>query len=196
MIITGGGMKKAVSLLVVFLFTAVIYAQNFSWDIMFLKGKPGETVPVNRIIRMETGEEFLISITTASDCYCYIVCYDTMKEISVLYDNPIKSGNEIFIGPYEVDNPPGTENFYVIMSLERLTNLENLIRAFNDNPNSQQHSNNLYREVVSLQNKAQTLGEPPSVFIPGGGTSRGGTGEYITRFTDKNFYVRTITIRH
>jgi len=188
--------KRTITALVFILTGVCLYAQSLSWDIMFIKKKTEESIAINRIIQMEAGEEFLISIKPNSDCFCYVVCYDTLKQISVFYDKPINGGNEIYIGPFKTDDPPGNEIFYVIMSLERLTNLESLIRALNDNPTSQQHSNNLYREVVNLQNRASTLGEPASTFIPGGGTSRGSNNDYVTRFTNKNLYVRPITIRH
>jgi hypothetical protein len=180
-----------------FIFTAIcLHAQTLSWDIKFLQGRGQESVPINRTIRMETGDSFIIAITPASDCYSYVVIYDSERQINVLYDKPLTGGNEIIIGPFETDNPPGNETLYIIMSLERQTRLENAIQTRNENPDSRQHANNLYREVVSLQNTASALGEPASVFIPVGGTTRSDSPESVTRFTEKSLYVRAITIRH
>jgi hypothetical protein len=144
---------------------------------------------------MENGEDFLITVIPAADCFGYIVYYDSNREILVLHDGPMNGRNEVHFGPFEVEEPPGTETLYVIMSLERQTKLEGLIQTFNSNQ-SRQNANNLYREVVSLQNTASGLGEPASVFIASGGTARGEYEEYATRFSEKKMYVRAISIRH
>ena len=188
-------MKKTVALFLFLTAGVFLQAQTLTWDIKFLKGSDKVSVPVNQIITMEDGEDFLLTITPAADCFGYIVYYDSNREISVLHNAPIKRGNEIYFGPFEVEAPPGTETLYVIISLEKQTKLENLIRTFNGNQN-RQNANNLYREVVSLQNTASGLGEPASVFIASGGTARGEYEEYTTRFSEKKMYVRAITIRH
>jgi len=188
-------MKKAIVLFLFLTAGVCIQAQTLSWDIKFLKGNSKESVPVNQIIRMENGEDFLLVIIPASDCFGYVVYYDSNRDISVLHNAPVKGKNEVFLGPFEVEEPPGTETLYVIISKERQTKLESLIQTFNSNQN-RQNANNLYREVVSLQNTASGLGEPASNFIASGGTSRGSSEEYATRFSGKDIYVRAITIRH
>ena len=189
-------MKKITASLFFIFITICLQAQNLSWDIKFLQGKNRESVPISRPVRMETGDNFLISIKPAIDCYCYVVCYDSDQRISVLENKFIEGGIDIRLGPIDITAPSGNEMLYVIISLERQTMLESLIKTYNSNPNLQQNANNLYREVVNLQNTASGLGEPASSFIPSGGTSRGGTEEYATRFSEKNMYVRPIIIRH
>jgi hypothetical protein len=188
--------KKITTAFILFVTGVCLYAQAFSWDIKFLKGITNESVRVNRIIEMEDGEEVRIEIMPSSDCFCYVLCYDALKQINVFYDEPLKGGIEKNILHGTMEEPSGTETIYVIMSRTRQTKLEELIRLHRNAPDSRQYANNLYNEVVSLQNAVSGLGEPPSVFIPGGGTSRGGSEEYVTRFSDKDLYVRTITIRH
>ena len=189
-------MKKIT--VVFFLFTAAVclQAQTFFWDISFRRGKARESVSISQIIRMETGEDFLIGITPAADCYAYVLCYDSNREITVFHNEPMKGGTDIYIGPVKIVDPPGTETLYVIMSLKKQTKLENLLRSFNNRPDSRQRMDNLYREVVKLQNAASGLGEPAGAFIASGGTARSDTRDYVTRFSEKNMYVRAITIRH
>jgi hypothetical protein len=182
---------------VVLIATAVcIQAQTLSWNIKFYKGKERETVSISRIISMKAGETFQIAIRPDADCYCYVVCYDSDRNIFVLKDLFLSGGSEITTDPIEITDPAGTETVYVIMSLKKQAQLESLIQTFNANPNSQQNANNLYREVVRLQNEATGLGEPANTFIASGGTTRGTTEEYATRFTHKDMYVRAIAIRH
>jgi hypothetical protein len=189
-------MKKTAAIFVFFTTGFCLYAQAFAWDIKFLRGKEQESVPISRQIRMETGETFLITIKPEADCFCYVVFYNSERQISVLRDAPITGGIEINLGPFKLEDPAGTETFYVIMSLERQKNLESLIQTFNNGANSRQNANNLYREVINLQTAVSDLGEPVSAFIASGGTTRSGTEIYATRFTDKAMYVKAITIRH
>jgi len=189
-------MKKTM-IITFFLFTAILlYAQTLSWDITFLRGRNRESIPISRTIHMETGQSFQIFITPAVNSFCYVVVYDSSRQIFVLYDQSIRAGNEITLGPLRLEEPSGTETLYVIMSLERQTSLENLIRSHRSNPQSRQNADNLRREIVRLQNTASALGEPASVFIPSGGTTRGSTQEHVTRFSGQSLYVRTIAVRH
>ena len=189
-------MKKIFAALLFLAAGLCLEAQTLSWDIKFLKGRAWESVPISRAIRMETGEGFLINIMPDSDCFCYVVLYDSEREITVLHDKPVRGRDEITLGPFSLEHPPGTETLYVIMSMEKQARLEGLIQSVNSSPGSRQNADNLYREIAGLQNTASGLGEPASSFIASGGTSRGGSEEYITRFTDKSLYVRAITVRH
>jgi len=189
-------MKKTVAA-IFFIFAGInVWAQALSWDVKLLYGRNWESKPINRRIDMEAGETFLIQIKPASDCYCYIVVYDLDRQISVIYNEGLRAEQEINIGPIEVDNKSGTDTLYVIMSLERQTKLETLITNFNNNPGSMQYADDLRTEVINLQTRAAGLGEPSHAFILGGGSTRGGSEEYINRYTEKNMYVRPIMIRH
>jgi len=189
-------MKKITAICLFVLAGVCLQAQTLSWEIKFTRGRARESVPIDKIIRMESGDSFQVTITPESDCFVYIVCQDSERQIIVLQNRPATEGNEIRLGPVKVEDPPGTETLYIIMSLERQVKLETLIQEYNRNRDSKQHANNLYREVVSLQNTASSLGEPASSFIASGGTTRGGGEENATRFSDKKLYVRAITIRH
>jgi hypothetical protein len=105
-------------------------------------------------------------------------------------------GAETNLGPYELEDPPGTETFYVIMSLAKQERLESLIKTYDANPGNSQNRENLRQEIARLQDAVSALGQPASSFIQGGGTSRGSTQEYVTRFSEKNIYVSPIIIRH
>ena len=189
-------MKKIAALSLFLVSGACLFAQTLSWDLKFSKGSTQETVPVSRIIPMETGEVFKITIKPDADCFGYVVAYDSGRNASILHDAPMKKNIELILGPAKLTEPKGTEIIYVIMSLKKQAKLEKLIKAYNANPNSRQNADNLQREIMGLQNTVSGLGEPASSFIPSGGTARGSGEEYTNRFSDKNIYVRTITIRH
>ena len=188
-------MRKFIAVWVFLAAGLCLEAQTLSWDIRFIKGEEMESIPISQIIRLGTGTAFRIEIVPASPCYCYVVSYDMQRRISVVFNDQLENGEEIKLGPFKIVDPPGFETLYVVMSLARQTKLETLIQNLNNDPGSWQNADNLRREVTSLQNDASRLGEPASAFIASGGTSRGNDG-YVTRFSEKNMYVRSIVIRH
>ncbi|MCL2719952.1 MAG: DUF4384 domain-containing protein [Treponema sp.] len=189
-------MKKIILILLIFTFTFCKQTQELTWEVKFQKGQTQESVPINQIIQMVNGETFLFAVHPDKDAYCYIICYDSSREIMVLHDQLIPGGQEKIFGAFQIEDPPGTETIYLIMSLERQNNLESLIQNFHNNLESRQASNNLYREILSLQNSVSRLGEPASSYVPGAGTARGASQQHVTRFSGSNLYVRAITIRH
>jgi len=188
-------MKRAITAFLFLLFSVCLHAQNLSWDIKFLKGRNQEPIPVSQIIRMETNDTFSFSITPSAVSFCYIIFYDSQRKVYVFHNEPLAANTEKFFGPLELQPPSGTETIYIIMSLERQSNLERRIRAYN-NQDSAANANNLYREVVNLQNRVSRLGEPASSYIPSGGTARSAAQQYVTRFSGSRLYVRAISIRH
>ncbi|GBU26808.1 hypothetical protein R84B8_00322 [Treponema sp. R8-4-B8] len=169
--------------------------QNLVWDIQFLKGNKQEIIPYSQTITAESGQGLYVVIIPTSDCYCYVLSQNSERKMAVLHDQNVKGGDEINLNLLPEDSSPDTKTFYVIMSLARQTKLEELIKNYKSNPDSIRHINNLHGEIAKLQDTASGLGEPSSVIIASGGTTRGSSQEYATRFSTKNMYVRTITIR-
>jgi hypothetical protein len=189
-------MRKIAVILMFLTIGVCLQAQSLSWNVRFVRGLSQESVPIAQIIRMETGDTFLITISPETAAFCYVIGYDSNRQIIVIVNESLRPNQERHIGPVMINEPSGTETIFVIMSTERQTRLESLIQTFNSNPDSRQHANNLHREVVALQNRVSRLGEPASVYIPSGGTTRGNTQQFVTRFSGSNLYVRAITIRH
>jgi len=190
-------MKKVAAICIFILIGISLHAENLSWDITFVKDVKGsqESVSISEMIEMKNGEFFQITIKPETNCYCYVIAYDSNRQVWVLNkDHAVKGGVPFFIDPIEIDGPAGTDIVYIIMSLERQTKLESLIQAYN-NRNSQQNADALREEVLSLQNTVSKLGEPVPRILSVGGTTRG-TSVYVTNFSDKNGYVRSIAIRH
>jgi len=189
-------MKKIITAFLFLTFSVCLYAQALSWDISFLRGSAQESAPISQIIRMQTGETFELSITPNAAAFCYIIFYDSQRKVFVFHNEPLTANTERTFGPFQLEAPAGTETIYVIMSLQRQANLERLIQAYNNNPSATVQANNLYREVVNLQNSVSRLGEPASSYIPSGGTTRSAVQRHVTRFSGRDLYVRAISIRH
>jgi len=176
--------------------------ESLDWQIQFLREQNRVSMPINRTIRMETGEGFRLVIGPDNDCYCYVLVYDSEQHIYVWYNQAAKKDSRIQLAPFALTEPSGTETIYVIVSSSRQEELEGLITLFNNSP-SRQNTYNLYREIVRLQNAASSLGEPASAIITSGGSFRDADTpspddeeNFATKFTGKELYVRAIGIRH
>jgi len=170
--------------------------QNLTWDIQLQKGKEWEAIPKSQIITAESGQNISFFISPESDCFCYIISQNSDRKIFILHDQPVKSGMEIKVDPLKADNSPGAKTLYVVMSLTKQSKLEDAVKKYKGDLNSQKFANTLQGEIAKLQEMASSLGEPSSALITSGGTTRGQTQEFSTRYSEKNLYVRTITIRN
>jgi len=190
-------------LVFVFFWAQPVISQSLDWEIQFRNESTREYMPINEIIKMENYSGFSLAVKPDSDSYCYVIFYDSDRETHVLENQVLKGGIEKPLGPWWIEEPSGVQTMYVVMSRSRQTDLEGLMALRESNPDSRLHSNNLYREIVSLQNRVSSLGEPASAIVTGGGTTRGadttrdaGTNSQIlaTRFSGKEIYVRPIRI--
>jgi len=193
-------MKKLpllVLLTVIFVFTVMglpeQHTQTFTWDLQLLR--ENEAIPEFQTILLDTKQSLHLIITPVSDSYCYILIQNSERRIFLLYDQLINGGKDLYIDLLETDNTPGNKTLYIIMSKTKQTRLEDLIISFKDNPASQRYASNLHGEIARLQDRVSGLGEPSSIIIPTGGTTRGTTQMYMTRFSEKDLYVRAISIR-
>ena len=199
-------MKKSLVLPVLMLFIPnILFSQSNSidWQLQFLRERNNESMEINRTIRMQTGEGFKLILMADENCYCYVIIYDSDQEIYVWYNQPLKKDTGTYLQPLNLVEPSGFETIYVIISHARQTELERLINLHRIN-SSRQNTNNVYREILRLQNSASNLGEPATAIIPSGGSTRGvddaeefeDVEGFATKFTGKNLYFRAIGVRH
>jgi hypothetical protein len=176
-------------------------AQDMEWEIQLQMGGNGEVTPDSQTITMKKGREFSIVITPDSDSFCYVLSKNqnqkSKQKFAVLHNQRVGGGKEIILKPLQADNSPGKKTLYVIVSVERQTNLEELIKAYIKKPASSENTNKLQDEIAGLQDRVSDLGQPASVIISTGGSTRGDipvAGDYVTRFSGKNTYIRAFTI--
>ena len=177
--------------------------KSLDWQVQFIRERNRESMPISRSIMMETGERFRLIIKADNDCYCYVLVYDSEQNIYVWYNQAVKSGSGINLEPLKLSEPSGMETIYIVISFSRQGELERLITLYNNSP-SRQNTENLYREIVRLQNAASDLGEPASAIVTSGGSFRDAVApnspddekEWATKFSGKDLYVRAIGIRH
>lgn len=91
---------------------------------------------------VDSGERFKIRVRANSDCFLYILLYDSQQHVSVLHPRPETGTSEILRGgvTYEIpseskwywfDENPGPETFYLLATYVRLDTLEHLLAQLN-----------------------------------------------------------------
>ena len=192
-------MKKilVVSIPILFLFymPQPVFSQSLNWNIQFLSGTAQNSRPIDEPIKMENGDELSLIVKAGADCYLYAFWYNSERRISVFHNQALKKGTiENFDGPFYITKPSGTETVYVIMSRSRQANLEKLIENCEKNKGSRLHENNLYNEIINLQNSVSTVeGHYGTPTITSASTER---GSLVTSFTGQETYVTAISIEH
>ena len=174
--------------------------QDLTWDLQLLKGGQREPLPRSQSITVESGQEVFIVVSPSTDCFCYIISQNSERKLFILHDQPVRGERKVRVNPLQEDKSPGEKTLYVIMSLVRQTKLEDFIKSYKGDLNSQMYADNMQGELAKLQETASGLGEPARALVTTGGTTRGGEAEegervIATRFSGKNMYVRTVTIR-
>jgi hypothetical protein len=186
-------MKKII-FITLLLSVNILFAQDLTWLLQFQRGSIWEPVPDSQRITVETGEDFNIIIFPASNSFCYVLNRISNRSIDVLNSQAVKGGDTIEI-PLPTNNLSDSSTLYVIMSLTRQTRLENLIDQYKKNPDSVDLGG---RRIIKKKKETSKLGEPMSKILPMGGPISSIGKSVIkeaTSYSDKNIYVRVITIR-
>ncbi len=104
----------------------------------FITQAPGGEMRLGDGSTVRSGQKFRIRVQPNSDCYLYVLLYDSQGRASVLFPhkkiglpNDIRGGvsYEIPEGSkwYWFDDQPGTETFYLVASYTRLNDLDRLL---------------------------------------------------------------------
>lgn len=203
---------------------ANLCAQNsnaFTWDMRLEKKTSGTPLDFNQTIEkledalpsdappdvvnhsLARGEDFTIRVKSQANAYCYIIQYGPDRKVTLYHDTPLNAGVEKAFSPV-LTSSPGVDTFYIIMSAQRETKLENVIRAYRRSPNVRQTNSNVYYEALAIQKADEPLGEPPQRFTISGGTARGTPANVpsdnppsgTARYSGRNRYVRIISVKH
>ena len=186
-------------LMYLFFSVSMLYSQELTWQVQFLKGGMREPLPESQSITVENGQDFRLSITPASDCFCYVLYQGSDRKFSVLNSQAAKGDDEINF-PLPAEKLTGKATLFVIMSLTKQTSLESYIAQYKKNSNSRRPANKLHEEIAKLQEEVSDIGRTIIDIIPSGGTTRSHTEMkeedplYTTMFSGNKIYVRAITI--
>ncbi|MDR0656483.1 MAG: hypothetical protein LBG22_09245 [Treponema sp.] len=201
-------MKKKFCLSVLcFLFMGVVYAQTsnpFYWD-LYIKKNPGDEAldPGRTVFNLNTGESLNILTMPQTDCYCYIIHSGAEQGIVILSDGLVQAEVEKSV---TLPRNSGTDTVYIILSLQRQTELEKLIMNYRRNPGSASNFRRVISELQRLQEETNGQGRPGARYssLPGAvtrgsspGPSEDGSSppQGAIRYSGMERYVRIISVR-
>jgi hypothetical protein len=154
-------------------------------------GGEAESLPFNRVIRVENEDTVELRLASDADCYCYVLIRGSGGEIAVLNSVPL-TGGAGRSWRVKLESPPGSETIYVIMSASRQDDLEKAIRDYRDGA-KEKNADAVYHEVLKIQSGGMRGKERPPETSLSGATTR---GEFEVEYYDSDRYVKTVTLRH
>ena len=217
--------------LVIAVSATLIYAQQnksqgdnkiaFQWAFGVIKntalGPQFETIQRDSVLKSRDQIKFFLSLNTHS--YIYLIYQSSQQELIVLFPhrfNELGQGAQIGGNHYipkgdqwfELDETAGLEKFFLLASVERLTELENLVNAYEsaDKANRSELGKEVVAEIRRLRKKHRkfkTYAEKPVTVI---GNMRGSAdtkavglndlADHAVEISTTNFFSRTYTIDH
>ena len=193
----------------------------FQWAFCTLRKTDADQKPrvVGRKTTMNSGDQFKFFVKPQSTCYLYLIHHNSQHQLKILYPlmfNPAVSQNtgsgEQYIPDgdqwFELDENTGQEKFYLLASIQPLSDLEKLIKQYEgaDKVNQSGLVDQIITEIRDLRKrhlKFKTYSEKPVTSISkqrrGKQSVRVLTKDiahYAVEISTTTFFSRTYTIDH
>jgi len=193
---------------------------SFRWAFGALVGpeQGRKFVPIVADTALKTGDQLKFMLELHKTCFVYLIYQSSQGDMSLLFPYQInKAGNnyelmKMYYTPrddswFELDDKSGTETFYLIASVSRLNDLEELFqKAASGADIDRDQSELIHARITALKKRHRTLTASAERPVPIGGNVRGISKDEQTKTPDmgagaievsaKDFYCRTFTIEH
>jgi len=192
---------------------------NYKWSFVAKVGTGSERrlTTISRDTILHSGDEFKMMVNLLNKSYVYVIYKNSQNELSVLFpysaDSKIELEKNYYIprgrGWFKLDKNTGDETFYILVSQERLVDLENKLGQYTDA--AQEKKKGFGAEIVAdikeIKKKYRTYSTIAERPISIAGNVRGTKTDAVdidridiatlaTEITANNFYSKTITIEH
>jgi hypothetical protein len=217
--------RSAILFIVLSLFALGAMAQSeenvsFKWAFGAVTAKEGVFVPITRDTMLHTGDDIKMLVELQKECFVYVVHAGPSDDITLLFpysldqfktDYRLNRNYYIPVGRKWItfDKSTGKERFYLLASNERLTDLENLLTAYEkgDKMKKSEISKQIASEIRDVKRRFRTFATLAEKPVTIGGNIRGVGEEDVkasrpdvatiaTQIGATNFYSKTITIDH
>jgi hypothetical protein len=169
--------------------------ESFEWSMSLVSQREDAELSTERPVKMQTGDRISFSVKSGADCFVYVIVQDAENAAAALYNNPVKAGQPISLGPIRLAPPSGTETFFFIVSYRERPALRQAMTALRNNPASVRAGQNLLNEVYGLRREISQLRENPERPLAMGGSIRA-PEEAGLLFSGAGTYVKIIAIEH
>jgi hypothetical protein len=193
----------------------------FRWGFGVLAGE-GENrkfVSVTKDTALKSGDELKMVIELKKECFVYLIHESPEGEIDLLFPYELKQiakdylpGKNYYVPRgrawFTLDSTRGRESFYLVASVERLTDLESLIEKYGASKEAIKPAiaRDVTTEIRNLKKKFRTYATLAERPISIGGQVRGRVSAAEAQRPDvatiaieisaSNFYSKTFTIDH
>jgi Domain of unknown function (DUF4384) len=183
------------------------------------EGSEARIEPVGPDTVLKTGDQLKMLVELQKKCFVYVVYHNAQDEVSVLFPYSMQQfatdyevGKKYYIPQgdawFELDGHTGRETFYLLASVERLTELEHLFNWYStaDSAKKPDITRQILAEIRNIKTEHQDLAAAAERPVPIGGSVRGieraqganrasidSTSEEIS---STDFYVKTISLEH
>jgi hypothetical protein len=174
-------------------------------------------VPITGDTTLRSGDQLKFMLELHKTCFVYLIYQSSQGEMSLLFPYQLnRFGSDELLKMYymprddswfELDDRSGTETFYLIASIYRLNELEDLFQKGAPGAEvNRSQAELIHARIVALKKQHRTLTASAERPVPIGGNVRGiskdtqakapDMGAVAIEVSAKDFYCRTFTIEH
>ena len=186
---------KLKALLLFFLLSGFLHAQNFEWTLGLADNKKGVTLDFSRPLSLERGDTISIYIQSAVDCWLYIIAQDPNRDVAVFQSGQIKADEAFRTNPIQLLDSNGQDTIHIIVSREQEKILEARIDAFKKE-NAFRNGRNIINAALDLRRNILNLAEAPERPVQIGGAFRGFEDPQGLCYSGAEKYFKSILINH
>lgn len=194
---------------------------KFNWAFVGYSkgGDEGELVRIDRDVKLKSGDRFKFYFEMMQRGYVYLITCSSQGDIFLLfpqslgrYDTPPPSAGSFYIPSgvnwFQLDDDKGQERFYLLVSTQRLLELESLLKGYQaakDAPKAA-FKDSVLAEIRRLRWKHRQFKKSAERPVAIMGQTRGikkatlpdasAVSEMATSIEAKTFFSRTFTIDH
>lgn len=193
----------------------------FRWAFGAISGSGNnrEITPVDRDMVLKSGDQLKMLVEAESPCYVYVIHAGEGGSVELLFPYEFDRLGDIcqasesnYVPKGEpwlaLDNNPGRETFYLLASAQRLTELENLLKAYAaaEQDKKAEAGEQVVAEIKNIKKQNRQLSTTAERPVTIGGNVRGvgapkGSGvpdvaDIAVEISGTGFYAKTFSIEH
>ena len=194
---------------------------KFNWAFVgYSKGDTGgELVRIDRDVELKSGDRFKFFFEMMQPGYMYLITHSSQEEIYLLfpgnlgrYDMAPPPARSFYIPSgvnwFQLDHEKGQERFYLLVSTQRLMELESLLKVYQGAAGAQRSAfkDSVINEIRRLRWKHREFKKSAERPVAIMGQTRGikraalpdasAVSEMATAIEAKTFFSRTFTVDH
>ena len=181
---------------------------SFVWafEALVAEGNVTKQVQIKEDLKLKTGDQLKMFVELRKPCFVYVIHHGARGEIQRLFPYDIQQfttdyqTSKIYEippndGRFRINEQAGLETFYLVASVQRLTDLEQLLATYAAAQPAEQPlaGTNVLTELRNLLKQHRASVKPGRPVPIAGNMRRGIEGVEITA---PQFYIETFTIEH